>query len=201
VVIDLPEAIFANGDLIFLAHTHVPTIWNDGNLVIENTDWTRGSDDTLSSAWKLPGGVEFGARIGVSSQGADMELWLRNSGAERLTDLRAQVCVLLAAAPEFAAQTSENRVYRHPWAAVRSADGSRWITTRWEGAGRIWGNPQCPCIHSDPVLPDCGLGETVRVRGRLVFHEDRDIEALIAGRDVPRAVAGQMPPRCPSMKA
>ncbi|MGH9664862.1 MAG: polysaccharide deacetylase family protein, partial [Bryobacteraceae bacterium] len=39
VVIDLPEAIFSNLGLLFLAHTHVPTIWNQRNVVIENVDW------------------------------------------------------------------------------------------------------------------------------------------------------------------
>jgi peptidoglycan/xylan/chitin deacetylase (PgdA/CDA1 family) len=198
VIIDLPEAIFANGDLVFLAHTHLPTIWNDRNQTIENTDWTRGAEGTLSSAWKLPDGVQFGARITASAAGADMELWLRNGGQERLTGLRTQVCVLLAGAHEFAAQTSDNRVYRHPWAAVRSNDGARWIATRWEGAGRIWGNPQCPCIHSDPMLPDCGPDETVRVRGRLFFHQGRDIESLIATLNLP---AGRTRTRSAAMKA
>jgi peptidoglycan/xylan/chitin deacetylase (PgdA/CDA1 family) len=39
VVVDLPEAIFSNLGLLFLAHTHVPTIWNDQNVIIENVDW------------------------------------------------------------------------------------------------------------------------------------------------------------------
>ena len=39
----------------------------------------------------------------------------------------------------------------------------------WERCGRTWGNKACPCIHSDPVLPDCAAGETVRVRGKLWF--------------------------------
>src|ERR1700733_15710949 len=60
-VIDLPEAIFSNLGLIFLAHTHVPTIWNRDNVVIPNVDWTRRVDGSLASAWKLPNGIEFGA--------------------------------------------------------------------------------------------------------------------------------------------
>jgi hypothetical protein len=32
-VVDLPEAIFSNLGLIFLAHTHVPTVRNDQNEV------------------------------------------------------------------------------------------------------------------------------------------------------------------------
>jgi peptidoglycan/xylan/chitin deacetylase (PgdA/CDA1 family) len=179
VVVDLPEAIFANSDLIFLAHTHVPTVWNDRNEVIENTDWNREGADKLFSNWKLPDGVQFGARISPSAEGADMELWLRNGGKERLTGLRTQVCVMLRGAPEFSAQVNDNKIYRHPWAAVRSPRGDRWIATKWEGAGRVWGNPQCPCLHSDPVLPDCGIGETVRVRGRLVFHRGTEIDQLV----------------------
>jgi hypothetical protein len=27
------------------------------------------------------------------------------------------------------------------------------------------------CLHSDPVLPDCAPGQTVRVAGRLLFRE------------------------------
>ena len=179
VVVDLPEAIFGNGDLQFLAHTHIPTVWNDRNQVIENVDWRRDSGGALASAWKLPDGVEFGARIAATTDGADMELWLRNGTAERLTGLRTQICVLLRGAPEFAAQTAANRVYRHPWAAVRSSSGDRWVATRWDGAGRVWGNPPCPCVHSDPVLPDCGPGEMVRVRGRLLFYRGADIERVI----------------------
>ena len=33
---DLPEAIFSNLGLIFLAHTHVPTIWNEQNQILQN---------------------------------------------------------------------------------------------------------------------------------------------------------------------
>jgi dienelactone hydrolase len=33
-----------------------------------------------------------------------------------------------------------------------------------------------PCLHSDPKFPDCGPGETKRLRGWLSFYEGRDIE-------------------------
>ncbi|SRR6266545_810134 len=39
--IDLPQAIFSNLGLIFLAHTHVPTIWNRDNVASGNVDWVR----------------------------------------------------------------------------------------------------------------------------------------------------------------
>src|SRR5262249_19607589 len=48
VVVDLPEAIFSNLGLLFLAHTHVPTLWNEQNVVLENVDWRREADGSLS---------------------------------------------------------------------------------------------------------------------------------------------------------
>jgi len=39
------------------------------------------------------------------------------------------------------------------------------------------GNAFVPCLHADPVLPDCPPGETVRVRGRLWFYEGKDADA------------------------
>jgi peptidoglycan/xylan/chitin deacetylase (PgdA/CDA1 family) len=170
VVVDLPEAIFSNLGLLFLAHTHVPTIWNDCNAIIENVDWKRLPGGGLSSLWILPNGVEFGGSIQPAEREVNMELFLRNGTKEPLTRLRAQICVMLKGAPEFNAQTAANKVMKEPVAAVRSANGQRSILTSWERCQRVWGNPQCPCLHSDPQLPDCAPGETVRVRGRLWFE-------------------------------
>jgi len=171
VVIDLPEAIFSNLGLLFLAHTHIPTIWNDQNKVIENVDWKRLPDGSLWSEWRLPNGVRFGAAILAKQNEVGMELWLHNGTDHPLTRLRTQICVLLKGAPSFNAQTTENKVFGKISAAVRSGTGNRWILTEWERCGRTWGNAQCPCLHSDPVLPDCPAGQTVRVAGRLWFGE------------------------------
>jgi hypothetical protein len=168
-VIDLPEAIFSNVGLLFLAHTHVPTIWNGKNVVIENIDWIRDKE-TLRSEWKLPNGVAFGGALSATAERVDMELWLRNGTAEPLQKLRTQICVLLARAAGFNAQTNADKTFGNPEATVRSSDGKRLIVTSWERCGRTWGNSACPCMHSDPVLPDCAAGETVRVRGKLAFR-------------------------------
>jgi peptidoglycan/xylan/chitin deacetylase (PgdA/CDA1 family) len=170
IVVDLPEAIFSNLGLLFLAHTHVPTIWNDGNVIIENVDWKRLPDGGLSSLWTLPNGVEFGGSIQPAESEVSLELFLRNGTKEPLTRLRTQICILLKGAPEFNAQTAENKILKQPVAGVRSSNGKRRIMTSWERCQRVWGNPQCPCLHSDPVLPDCAPGDTVRVRGRLWFE-------------------------------
>jgi peptidoglycan/xylan/chitin deacetylase (PgdA/CDA1 family) len=170
VVVDVPEALFAGRDLIFLAHTHVPTVWNARNVVIENTDWERRADGSLASRWRLPDGVVFGATVAQEARGARMELWLHNASSSPLSALRAQVCVLLKGAPAFAAQTNENKELGATVAGVRA--GTRRIATEWENCGRVWANPACPCMHSDPRLPDCPPGATVRVAGRLWFEGD-----------------------------
>lgn len=171
VVIDLPEAIFSNLGLLFLAHTHIPTIWNDQNRIIENTDWQRMPDGGLRSAWRLPDNVEFGAGVTTQEGEVRMELWLRNGAQQPLSGLRTQICVLLKGASDLNPQTNGNKIFGKSIAAVQASTASRWVQTEWERCGRTWGNPQCPCMHSDPVLPDCEPGQTVRVRGRLWFAE------------------------------
>jgi hypothetical protein len=176
VVVDLPEAIFSEKRLLFLAHTHIPTIWDDQNIMIENVDWVREADGSLHHERVLPNKVTFGALIAPKSNSVEMELWLRNGTDQRLTGLRTQICDMLKGAPDFYAQTNANKIFRSPIAAVHSAGGDHWILTAWERCGRAWGNAPVPCLHADPVLPDCPPGETVRVHGRLWFYEGKDIE-------------------------
>jgi len=176
VVVDLPEAIFSEKRLLFLAHTHVPTVWDEQNVIIENVDWTRDSEGGLRHERVLPDKVAFGASIRAKSGAVEMELWLRNGSEQKLTGLRTQICDLLKGAPDFNQQTNTNKLFSSPIAAVRAAGNDRWILTAWERCGRSWGNAPCPCLHADPVLPDCPPGETVRVRGRLWFYEGKDVE-------------------------
>jgi hypothetical protein len=176
VLVDLPEAIFSNLGLTFLAHTHIPTIWNERGVTIENVDWKRTAEGGLSSRWSLPEGIVFGASIRPSGGGAEMELWLENGTSRVLKGLHSQVCVQLKGARGFASLSNDNKIFRGRAAAVRSGDGDRWVLTAWEPCRRVWGNAQCPCLHSDPALPDCAPGETVRARGRLWFYEGREID-------------------------
>jgi hypothetical protein len=179
VVVDLPEAIFSNTGLIYLAHTHIPTVWNEQNQTIENIDWTRNSDGSLSFRRQLPNGIIFGASIRPVGLEVQMEIWLRNVTYTDLSALRTQVCVMLKAARDFNTQTNQNKVFTRPAAAAQSADQSRWIVTAWEHCGRTWGNDQVPCMHADPVLPDCPAGQTVRVRGKLWFYDGKQIDGEI----------------------
>jgi len=186
VVVDLPEAIFSNLGLMFLAHTDIPTVWNDKNLILENIDWERSPDGSLSSQRTLPNSVTFGAYIRPGENRVDMELWLRNfsgadlTGMDPTAGLATQICVMLKGAPDFAALTNDNKILRYAVAAVRSAAGDRWILTAWQNPGRSWGNTLVPCMHADPRLPDCPFRQTVRIKGRLWFYEGTDIEREIA---------------------
>lgn len=169
-VVDFPEAIWADKELQYLAHTHIPTAWEKKGVKLPRMDWRRTSEG-LEARRVLPDGLEFRAKVRPGERGAEMELALRN-GSDRLrTGLRVQVCVMLKGAPGFSAQTKENK--RHlPDAvcAARSDDGRRWIATRFEGA-KTWDNPPCPCIHSDPSFPDLEPGAEAVVRGRVWYAE------------------------------
>jgi peptidoglycan/xylan/chitin deacetylase (PgdA/CDA1 family) len=175
--VDLPEAIFCQNGLLFLAHTHVPTMWDKQNVIIENVDWQREPDGSLRLERTLPNKVAFGSSIRTKGEVVEMELWLRNGTDQALQRLRTQVCTMLKGAPDFNEQTTTNKVLRCPSAAVHSAGGDRWILTAWERCGRAWAEPRVPCLHADPVLADCPPGETVRVRGRLWFYEGKDVDA------------------------
>jgi len=180
VVVDLPEAIFSNSRLLYLAHTHIPTIWDEQNILIENIDWTREPDGSLNHERVLSNRIAFGASMKPKPGGVDMELWLRNGTDQTLPGLRTQICDHLKGAPEFNEQTTTNKIFQSPSVAVHSSGGNRWILTTWERCGRAWGNQYVPCLHADPVLPDCAPGETVRVRGRLWFYEGEDVQQELA---------------------
>jgi len=177
VVVDVPEAIFSNLGLIYLAHTHIPTLWDQQAVRLPRLEWQRHTDGHLTSHRTLPNGIAFGGEVRSGAEGVHLALWLRNGTTNTLTGLRVQNCVMLAGAPGFGAQTLSNKVFANPFAAVRADDGRRWIITAWERCGRSWGNELVPCIHSDPVLPDCPPAATVRVRGWLSFFEGQDLQA------------------------
>ena len=177
VVVDAPEAIFCNLGLIYLAHTHVPTVWTEQGVELEPLEWNRREDGSLDIERRLPNGITFGVKVVPSRDAVEMELWLTNGTDQKLTDLRVQNCVLLKGAKGFAAQSNDNKVLTDPYVAAHSADGRRWVITAWDPCHRPWANPDCPCVHSDPKLPDCEPGDTVRARGRLSFYEGEDVQA------------------------
>jgi hypothetical protein len=78
---------------------------------------------------------------------------------------------MLKEAKGFSATTNGNKRFGKLSAGVRASDGGRWLVTEWERTGRTWGNERCPCLHADPVLPDCAPAERVEVKGRVWLAE------------------------------
>lgn len=181
VVADIPEAIWwrqtEKTELLYLAHTHVPTIWDRQGVRLEQQEWTRHADGHLSFERRLPNNVSFGAEVRPEPSAVRMELWISNGTKLPMRDLRVQNCVMLKAASGFDELTDDNKVYASPYAACRSKDGKRWVITAWEHCQRPWGNRRCPCLHSDPQFPDCMPGDTKRLSGWLSFYEGDDLDA------------------------
>ncbi len=177
IVVDLPEAIWSNLGLTYLAHTHIDTIWTKQGINLPKLEWNRRADGTLDIERQLPNGIVFGAEVKPTRDAVRMELWLKNGTKEPLTGLRVQICVMPKMAKGFAQQTNENKILTNPYVACRSGDGKRWIITAWENCDRPWANQQCPCFHSDPKFPDLELGQMHRLRGWLSFYEGSDVEA------------------------
>jgi len=177
VVVDVPEAIWSNLGLTYLAHTHIDTIWTKQGIELPKLEWNRGSDGTLDIKRELPNGIAFGVKVKPTREAVRMEMWLKNGTKQTLSDLRIQICVMSKMAAGFAEQTNENKVFRDPYAACRSSDGKRWIITAWENCHRPWGNDRCPCFHSDPKFPGLEPGQIHRLHGWLSFYEGTDIEA------------------------
>src|SRR5262245_16444810 len=126
VVVDVPEAIWSNLGLTYLAHTHVPTLWTKQGIALERLEWNRHPNGALDITRRLPIGIVFGAKIVPARDAVRMELWLTNGTKETLTDLRVQNCVMLKGAKGFEAQTNDNKVFSKPYVACRSTDGKRW---------------------------------------------------------------------------
>lgn len=177
VVVDVPEAIWSNLGLTYLAHTHIPTVFDKQGAMLEKLEWNRHDDGTLDIERVLPNGIRFGAVVRPRKDHVRMEMWLKNGTSQMLSDLRVQNCVMLKSAAGFEQQTNDNKIARPPYGLAKSPDGQRWIITGWEPLHRVWFNPPCPCLHSDPKFPDCEPGKTVRLRGWLSFYEGTDIDA------------------------
>lgn len=177
VVVDVPEAVWSNLGLTYLAHEHIDTVWSRDGIVLDALEWNRHPDGALDFERTLPNGILFGTKVVPGPDAVRMETWLRNGSSQTLSGLRLQNCVMLSAAKGFHDQTAQNKVLRAPYAACRSEDGRRWIITAWDPLDGVWQNPPVPCMHSNAKLADCPPGEMVRARGWLSFYEGKDLEA------------------------
>ncbi|MEX0642073.1 MAG: polysaccharide deacetylase family protein [Pirellulales bacterium] len=186
VVVDLPEAIWVKSgegkELLYLAHTHVPTMWSRQGISLDPLEWIR-DNGSLRIERKLQNQIAFGAKVVPTREAVRMELWLTNGTQETLRGLVVQNCAMLKGAPEFNSLTNDNKIFREPFVACRNAAGNRWVITAWQNCVRPWGNAPCPCMHSDPQFPDCEPSETQRLHGWLSFYEGSDIDAELARID------------------
>jgi hypothetical protein len=180
VVVDIPEAIWSNLGLTYLAHTHIPTLWDQQGKTLPCQEWEQHKDGTLVSRRTLPNGIEFGTRVVPGVDAVRMEMWLTNHTDQTLTDLRVQNCVMLKGAKGFESQTNDNKLFRPPYAACRNEVGDRWVIVAWDPIERAWGNQECPCLHADPQFADCKPGQTQRLTGWLSFYQGSQIDAELA---------------------
>lgn len=176
-VLDLPEAIWSNLGLTYLAHTHVDTIWTKLGITLPQQEWDILADGSFVMERVLPNGIEFGVKVIPLKNQLRMKMWLTNGTDEPLTDLRVQNCVMLKAAEGFEQQDNDNKMFTNGYAIAHSPDRSRWMISGWDPVNRAWGNGPCPCLHSDPKFPDCQPGETQWLRGWFSFYEGQDINA------------------------
>jgi peptidoglycan/xylan/chitin deacetylase (PgdA/CDA1 family) len=179
-VADVPEAIWFEPDgkreLLYLAHTHVPTIWDKQGIALDPLEWTHAKDGSRYALRTLPNKVQFTTKVVSSKDVVRMELSIANGTTEKQTGLNVQMCVMLKDLAGFNDRTNDNKIFKAPFAACKDKSGKRWIITGWEECARSWGNPPCPCLHADPKVPDCPPGETRKVRGWVSFYEGADIE-------------------------
>lgn len=136
IVVDLPEAIFWQRELLYLGHKHITTIWEKQGVVLEEVPFRPEKNGRVSFARTLPNNVRFGASARPGHGYVEMELWLENGLDVELTGLRTQICVLLMKAAGFNELTSENKFFYV------------------EGKGFV----PAPVARNEPVRPDGGYG-------------------------------------------
>lgn len=180
-VLDLPEAIWLgeNKDRVlgYLAHTHVPTIWDLKKTPLKPQEWTEEEYWTRSER-KLPNGIEF--KAGVISlkppvaglQAANLTLTLTNGSDQPLANASAQICLMLANLKGFKAMTNDNKAFESPFAMAVDETGKRYVLLAFEGCQRAWGNAPCPCLHSDPAWGPLAPGQSRTLKGFFGFGTD-----------------------------
>ena len=176
VVLDVPEAIWSDLGLTYLAHTHVDTIWTKQSITLEQTEWKVLPDGNFQLDRKLPNGIEFGVKVIPKEDHLRMKMWLTNGTEDTLTDLRVQQCCMLKGAAGFRHQHNDDKRFVNGYSVAKANEADRWIITAWDPLHRGWANAKCPCLHSDPKFPDCPPGQTTWLRGWFSFYEGDKID-------------------------
>jgi len=183
VVLDIPEAIWNNTpngrELLYLAHKHIPTMWDKRDIVLAQGEW-QAIRDGYESVRLFPNNVELRTRVWPNTAGLKMEMRITNNSKSLLTGLYTQNCAMLAKMTGFNQQTTDNKVFTAMAVACGNPTGTRWILYAWQACKRGWGSDLCPCLHSDPSFPDIPAGKTFVLRGWLSFYEGAEIDKALA---------------------
>lgn len=182
VVVDVPEAVFCDRGLIWLAHQHIPTVWDQKGLELEKQEWRREGEGVLASRRILPDGVEIAVRIESGRDEVRMRMEVFNGSDKPLKEVRGQVCVMMKGAKGFAGQSEAGVIKEGMWAAKKSAEGSQWVVTGWRPLHRTWNNIAVPCIHSDPWIGEVGVGQSRGAEGMVWFWEGEDVRGEMKRR-------------------
>ena len=179
VVADLPEAIWSNLGLTYLAHIDVQTVWEQRGIPLERMEWTRHRDG-LRSAWNAncPTGFVLEPRRLLRQR---LYTWRCGSRMVPIGHLRTCTCktaLCSRARPAFSGKRAITGSSPSPILPLPCEPTSDRVGDPRHGnaASILWSNGLCPCIHSDPKFPDTAPGETQRLKGWLSFYQGRDIE-------------------------
>ena len=179
VVADFPEAIWWNSEsgreLLYLAHSHVPTIWDRKDITLDPIEW-----ESTPQGWKstrtLPNGVTFETTAIPRDWAVQFSMTLRNGTTKPLQGVSVQQCLMLGAASGFSDRSNNRHRNTGPFSLASDSSETRWIITAWQNCQRAWTNPPCPCLHSDPLFPDCPPGQSQSLSGWVWFYEGKEID-------------------------
>ena len=169
-VADVPEAVWhdtpsGRRKLLYLAHTHVPTLWDEQGQTLPPLEWATTPDGSFEVSRPLPNKVTLTSRVTPGRDGTRMEFRVTNGSTETLTGLDVQMCVMLKGLNGFELPSNDNKVFQPPFAAARDASGRRWIITAWDGCKRAWGNAALPLPSLRPSCPGLPAGRVEKRPG------------------------------------
>ena len=125
VVLDVPEAIWSNLGLTYLAHTHIDTIWTKQGIVLKQQEWQFLPDGSYQSKRELPNKILWQVTATPNRDHLAIRMALTNGTSALLTDLRVQMCAMLSGMKGFEEQTNANKIFKGSLAACRNTAGDR----------------------------------------------------------------------------
>ena len=129
VVVDVPEAIWSNLGLTYLAHTHIPAVFDKKKQRLQPQEWDRTQSGRLFLKRVLPNKIEYTSLAEVEKDHVRMQMTLKNGTRKTLSDLRVQNCVMLKAAKAFNQQSNDNKRFIGPYVVCHDPTRKKWIIT------------------------------------------------------------------------